>query len=229
MGYFSIFFTRCLTFFLMKENLSDYREEYGKFSLLENSIIGLTPMELFKKWFEEIKGEVEEPNAMVLSTIGEDGGPDSRVVLLKEFNKEGFIFYTNYGSKKAKAIDKNKKVSLCFFWPFFQRQVIIKGKVSQLEDEKSSRYFLSRPINSQIAAWASKQSQVANSREHIEERYQSKKEYFSAHPIKKPPFWGGYLIKPYEMEFWQGRKNRLHDRLCFYLKDNTWELSRLFP
>lgn len=215
----------------MKKDLGLYRKNYNKFSFSEIDIEDLDPMKLFDKWFQKASDEtkIEEPNAMTLSTIGKDGGPQNRIVLLKEYNEEGFIFYTNYKSNKARSITKNNQVALSFFWPPLQKQILIKGKGQKLDKEKSFIYFASRPRESQLAAWASEQSQILESREFLEKEYEKQKIYFQSNPMKKPKNWGGFLVKPYEIEFWQGRENRLHDRICFFKQKTNWTYARLFP
>lgn len=215
----------------MKEKLHDYRKTYQKHQLLEEEIV-LDPFNLFGLWLKEIEAarEVEEVNTMTLSTIGLDGFPKSRVVLLKEFDEEGFVFYTNYLSEKGRSISKNPKVCLSFFWPQSERQVIIKGIAHKVSEEDSLKYFKVRPRGSQIGAWASEQSTVVSSRDYLEKRTEALEREYQDREVPKPPHWGGYKVFPQEFEFWQGRPNRLHDRIYFSRYDeNKWKIDRLAP
>lgn len=215
----------------MKNRLHDYRKSYDKHKLLEEEII-LDPFQLFKLWLDEIEAsrEVEEVNTMTLSTVGEDGYPKSRVVLLKEFDNEGFTFYTNYLSEKGKSIAGNPKVCLSFFWPQSERQMIVKGIAEKTSEEESLEYFRSRPRGSQLGAWASEQSSVISTRGYLEERLASLEKQYEGKEVPKPSYWGGYKVLPVEFEFWQGRPNRLHDRICFTKEgDNRWKIDRLAP
>ena len=215
----------------MKNKLHDYRKLYQKHHLLEEEI-PQDPFELFHTWIRETEAnkEVEEINTMTVSTVGLDGFPKSRVVLLKEYDNEGFLFYTNYNSEKGKAIAKNPKVCLSFFWPTSERQVIVKGEASKTSEEDSVAYFHSRPRGSQLGAWASEQSSVIPSREFLEKKLELLEKQYQDKEIPKPPFWGGYRVYPSQFEFWQGRPNRLHDRI-YFSKDteNNWKIDRLSP
>lgn len=208
------------------KDLSSYRKSYEKSSLVENAI-PTHPIELFAKWFLEAEeqGGTGEVNAMTVSTIGQDGFPKSRVVLLKEFSLDGFVFYTNYQSEKGRAIELNPNICLSFFWPAVERQVIIKGIAAKTSAAESDAYFNSRPEASRIGAIISDQSSEIPSRAELERKLTE----FSAATINRPDHWGGYRITPVQMEFWQGRPNRLHDRIRFTLTDNRWEQSRLQP
>ena len=214
----------------MKSKLHDYRKLYQKHQLLEEEI-PKNPFELFHYWLQEIEAnrEVEEVNTMNLSTIGLDGFPATRVVLLKEYDNEGFVFYTNYESDKGKAIAKDPKVCLSFFWPASERQVIIKGLAQKTSVEDSETYFKSRPKGSQLGAWASQQSSVIPSREYLQEKLNLLEEQYSEKEIPKPVYWGGYKVIPSQFEFWQGRPNRLHDRIYFSKEGNEWKIDRLAP
>ena len=173
---------------------------------------------------------VEETNAVSLSTIGKDGYPKSRIVLLKKYNEEGFIFYTNYNSEKGKAIQENNQVCLSFFWPSLEQQIIIKGNVEKLQENLSDGYFKSRPTGSQLGAWASNQSTVVKSRDILENNLKKFEEKFKGKEITRPPHWGGFMVKPKAIEFWQGRPNRMHDRILYRLKEDlSWEIERLEP
>ncbi len=215
----------------MKKNLGDYRKSYEKSELLENSVSD-NPMQLFQTWFYEVEQMevVDEVNAMSVATLGLDGFPKTRVVLLKEYTHEGFIFYTNYKSEKGKAISANPNICLSFFWPSAERQIIIKGKAEKIAPNKSDGYFESRPEGSRLGAIVSNQSQVIPSREYLEEKLKALAAEQENKPIERPDYWGGYLVRPVEMEFWQGRANRLHDRLRYTLDvDFNWVMKRLAP
>jgi len=214
----------------MENNLSSYRKSYDKSELNEQDIPN-SPFDLFSLWFKEVEtaGGVEEVNAMTVSTIGTDGFPKSRVVLLKEYSNEGFVFYTNYNSEKGKAIAQNPNVCVSFFWPNLERQVIIKGTAEQLSVKKSEDYFNVRPRGSKIGAWVSPQSTKINSRNVLESNVGKYTEEFEGKDVPKPPHWGGYIVKPVSIEFWQGRANRLHDRILFEKINESWASSRLAP
>ena len=215
----------------MKNKLHDYRKLYQKHQLIEEEL-PQDPLELFHYWLKETETnkEVEEINTMTVSTVGLDGFPRSRVVLLKEYDQEGFVFYTNYRSEKGKSIEKNPKVCLSFFWPTSERQVIIKGIAHKTSEEESIKYFNSRPRGSQLGAWASEQSSVISSREFLQEKLELLEKQYENKEVPKPPFWGGYKVVPSQLEFWQGRPNRLHDRI-YYSKEegNNWKMDRLAP
>ncbi len=211
------------------EDLSDYRKSYNKSELLETNLPE-DPINLFNKWFFEVKdfGGVDEVNAMTVSTIGLDGFPKSRVVLLKQFSYEGFIFYTNYNSEKGKAIAANPNVCLSFFWHSIERQVIIKGKAKKISESISDNYFDSRPEGSKLGAIVSNQSEVIPSREYLDNKLKKLEEELLGKEILRPKFWGGYMVEPQEVEFWQGRPNRLHDRIRYQLQsDQSWKIERL--
>src|SRR5690554_3705795 len=212
-------------------DLSDYRKSYDKSELLENQIPE-DPINLFNRWFHEVEdsGGVEEVNAMTVSTIGFDGFPKARVVLLKKFNEEGFIFYTNYDSEKGKAILNNPNICLSFFWHSMERQVIIKGIAEKTPENISDNYFASRPDGSKLGALVSAQSEVIPNRDYLEENLKKLEKEFEGKEIPRPAFWGGFLIRPVEVEFWQGRPNRLHDRIRYKLSENyDWKIDRLSP
>jgi pyridoxamine 5'-phosphate oxidase len=217
----------------MENKLHDYRKSYEKFSLdldKENK----DPMMLFTEWFKEIDENdlADEVNAVNLTTIETDGFPKSRIVLLKSFSKDGFIFYTNYNSDKGQAIAKNNKVNLSFFWPQAERQVIIKGLAEKVDAKESDAYFYSRPKGSQMGAIVSNQSHEIPNREYLEDKLSALEKEVAENnkEIKRPDNWGGYLIKPTEIEFWQGRANRLHDRFLFIKTgENDWSKKRLAP
>lgn len=211
------------------EDLSNYRRSYGKSELLENNLPE-DPINLFNRWFHEVEdfGGIDEVNAMTVSTIGLDGFPKSRVVLLKKYNEEGFIFYTNYTSEKGKAIEANPNICLSFFWHAMERQVIIKGKAKKVAENISDNYFASRPDGSKLGAMVSNQSEVIPSREFLDNKLKELEKFFEGKEIPRPAFWGGYLVEPQEIEFWQGRPNRLHDRIRYQLQsDFSWKIERL--
>lgn len=214
----------------MKNKLHDYRRLYQKHELLEEEI-PQDPFDLFHIWIKETETnkEVEEVNTMNLSTVGLDGFPKTRVVLLKEYDREGFVFYTNYESEKGRSIEKSPKVCLSFFWPTSERQVVVKGIARKTSDEESEAYFHSRPRGSQLGALASQQSSVIPSREYLQEKLDLLEQQYSGKEIPKPVYWGGYKVIPSEFEFWQGRPNRLHDRIYFSKEGSEWKIDRLAP
>ncbi len=214
----------------MHKDLKDYRKSYEKDELLEKDI-PYSPYQLFTAWFEMAEDSLAEleANAMTLATVDEQGKPNSRVVLLKSYDQEGFIFFTNYESGKGKDLSLNPDCCISFFWHGLEKQVIIKGKASKISEKKSEEYFQTRPRGSQLGAIASKQSSVISSREHIEERLRKLETEYKGKEIPKPLYWGGYLISPESFEFWQGRKNRLHDRILYKEVNGNWKYERLAP
>ena len=214
----------------MSEKLHHYRKSYEKGELLEASI-DKNPMQQFRKWFYEVKdsGGIDEVNAMTISTIGTDGFPKGRVVLLKKYDEYGFYFYTNYNSEKGKSIANNNKVSISFFWPNMERQIIIKGTVEKTSDTDSTNYFHSRPKGSQLGTAVSHQSRVVASREVLEDNLNKLEKKYLDEEVPRPLDWGGFLVKPISLEFWQGRPNRLHDRIRYTLKNDDWVIERLEP
>lgn len=212
------------------KDLSNYRKSYEKSELLESTIPD-DAIQLFHKWFYEAEEQENgEVNAMTVASIGLDGFPKSRVVLLKKFNEEGFIFYTNYNSEKGKAILQNPNICLSFFWPILERQVIIKGIAEKTSSTISDNYFNSRPEGSKLGAIVSNQSEVIPSREYLDEKLKVLEKETEGSEIIRPENWGGFLVKPVEVEFWQGRANRLHDRIRYKLQqDYCWKIERLSP
>jgi pyridoxamine 5'-phosphate oxidase len=197
---------------------------------LTENMIDSNPFTQFSHWFNEmLKADFIEPNAMILATSSVNGIPSLRTVLLKKFDEDGFIFFTNYESRKAKELLVNPNAEVLFVWLELKRQVRISGKVEKISVKESEDYFHSRPTNSQIGAWASKQSSVIPGREYLEKKYEEYSEKFKDGKIPLPPFWGGYRLLPEEFEFWQGRESRLHDRICYRKNKDAWEIFRLAP
>lgn len=215
---------------IVHKDIAAIREDYSKYRLDEKDVLP-DPVMQFQRWFDEaLTAQVIEPNAMVLATIGEDGFPSARVVLLKDIKPTGFSFFTNYHSKKGHDILANRKASLLFFWPELQRQVRIEGWAEKLPSEDSDEYFASRPKASRIGALASPQSQVIASRAVLEERVAALSEEFAEkETVPRPAYWGGYLVTPLRMEFWQGRSSRLHDRIQYVFHEGMWSAQRLAP
>lgn len=218
------------TFACMNKAIADIRKEYASETLLEKDIAA-DPIQQFQRWWTQVlAAEVPEPNAMILATASADGLPSARIVLLKGFDENGFVFFTNYQSFKGTQLDENPKASLVFFWKELERQVRIMGLVSKLPAAESDAYFQSRPIGSRIGAWASPQSQVIENREWLEQKFDERKAEFSNEDVPRPPHWGGYLVKPVMIEFWQGRYSRLHDRIQYTMEENgAWKIERLAP
>jgi pyridoxamine 5'-phosphate oxidase len=210
-------------------SLQDNRREYDYGKLSRESLLD-NPFEQFKLWMAQaIEADIQDPTAMSVATVNAEGKPWQRMVLLKDFDERGFVFYTNLGSRKAAEIKGNAQVSLHFPWLQLDRQVIVGGCAERLSTVDVLKYFLSRPKGSQLAAWASKQSSRVNSRQALETQFERVKEKFSNGEIPLPDFWGGYLVVPQEIEFWQGGENRLHDRFCFKRENDQWDIARLSP
>lgn len=212
------------------QSIATLRIEYAKASLDIADVSG-DPVQQFEKWFREaVDAQVPEPNAMNLATVNEHGRPASRIVLLKGIEEQQFVFYTNYQSSKGQELEKNPACALTFFWPELERQIRIEGVASRLDPRQSEQYFQSRPRGSQIGAWSSPQSSIIESREILEERYrQIEKKFDGKDPLPKPNQWGGFKVEPLQVEFWQGRPSRLHDRIRYTRIDNTWKIHRLAP
>lgn len=216
----------------MEKKLHDYRKSYDKSELVEDNL-SENPLEQFQKWFDEAEetGGLEEANAMTVSTIGNDGFPKSRIVLLKSYDDDGFVFYTNYESEKGKALNSHPQVCISFFWPNTERQVIIKGVSEKVDSELSDEYFASRPKGSQLGALVSNQSSVIKNRKELEKQLKALEKEYEDKKVPRPENWGGYLVRPESIEFWQGRPNRLHDRFLFTKKRSgqDWKIERLAP
>ena len=213
-----------------QEDLGHLRKSYQKGALNIDDIQN-DPMIFFKNWFDQANETqtIEEANAMTLSTLGLDDFPKSRIVLLKALIDEGFVFYTNYQSEKGTSIAHHSKVGLAFFWPPLERQVIIKGEAVKLTNEASDSYFQSRPKGSQIGAIVSDQSKVISDRSIMEAKLEALEIEYAEKDVPRPEHWGGYVVKPQCIEFWQGRPNRLHDRIRCQLQGNFWNIERLAP
>ncbi|TYP75074.1 pyridoxamine 5'-phosphate oxidase [Aquimarina intermedia] len=215
----------------MNRDLTDYRKSYNKGYLNEDEISD-APLSIFSDWFKVAEEDeaIDEANAMTLGTIGLDGFPKTRIVLLKHYDDKGFVFYTNYTSEKGEAISHNGRVCISFFWPSLERQVIIQGIAEKISDEQSTAYYKLRPRGSQLGAWVSDQSAVIDSRAVLEEKLQILETRYQGKSIPKPDFWGGFRVKPVSFEFWQGRENRLHDRIRYTpTSDSSWKIDRLSP
>lgn len=211
-------------------DISNFRREYLK-SGLRRVDLESNPVSQFGRWLEQAqKTTIADPTAMILATVNQAGRPSQRTVLLKYFDDDGFVFFTNYGSRKAEEIAENDSASLLFVWLELERQVMINGKVLKISTAESARYFMSRPRDSQVAAWVSSQSHRLSSRQVLMQKFAEMKRKFGEGKIPLPSFWGGYRVVPVEIEFWQGRENRLHDRFIYSRQTNgTWQLGRLAP
>jgi pyridoxamine 5'-phosphate oxidase len=212
------------------KDLAKLRTEYSK-AILEAQSVHHDPIQQFVSWFNDAQvAQVKEPNAMTLSTVNASGRPTARIVLLKGIENNRFVFYTNYQSRKGRDLDENPSCALTFFWPDLERQVRIEGVVSRVDQAISEAYFQSRPRNAQLGAWASPQSAPIESREILEQRVKQLEEKFKGQEVlPKPQQWGGYAVEPVLIEFWQGRENRLHDRLLYSREENVWKINRLAP
>ncbi|WP_421131928.1 pyridoxamine 5'-phosphate oxidase [Alteromonas sp. A079] len=210
--------------------ISDLRRQYSKGSLDADALTD-TPFDLFNAWLKDaIDAEIPDPTAMTVATVDASGQPSQRIVLLKEVNDDGFVFFTNLGSRKAKELSENLKVSCHFPWFFMERQVRVCGVAEKLSLKENAQYFFSRPKDSQLAAFASKQSQPINSKALLLTQFQQMKDKFANKALPTPDFWGGFRIVPHQIEFWQGGEDRLHDRFEYNLQDNgTWSTQRLMP
>ena len=213
----------------MDKNLADLRRDYSLQELSE-SLVSPDPFVQFANWFDEYLNSAPlEPSAFTLATVRDDGSPASRVVLLKGFDSRGFVFFTNYESRKGRHLEGNPASALHFFWPELERQVNVEGRAERTSREESEAYFATRPRASQIGAWASKQSELLSCREDLEAQVEEIRTRFDGQDVPCPPFWGGYRVVPARFEFWQGRPSRLHDRICYDLAGDRWNISRLSP
>ncbi len=214
----------------MKEYLNKLRKDYSMMALNEADV-DKNPIVQFENWMiDAVNAEVNEPNAMVLSTADKNGHPHSRIVLLRNIQAHGFIFYTNYESSKGVELAQQPMISINFFWADIERQVRIEGKTEKLHLLESSEYYKSRPRENQLSAWASPQSKVIGSRTELEQLWkEAEKKWKNEVEVERPPFWGGYSVKPHMFEFWQGRPGRLHDRIRYRLENEVWVIERLAP
>jgi pyridoxamine 5'-phosphate oxidase len=208
---------------------SSLRKEYTSAGL-DKADVDPDPIVQFHEWFEKvIDADLHEPNAMVLATATRDGRPSARTVLLKGYDERGFVFYTNYEGRKARELETNPICALLFYWGELERQVRIEGRASRLSGEESDTYFAGRPRGSRLGAWASEQSRSVEDRSILEERLRALETEYEGRDIPRPLFWGGYRVEPDTIEFWQGRENRLHDRLVYLRNEGGWKIVRLQP
>ena len=212
-------------------NIGDLRQDYSRQTLLETNA-DVNPFLQFQHWFAQaLNSQVIEPNAMTLATITTDGKPAARIVLLKDFDERGFVFYTNFQSRKGQELAQTPAAALVFWWGELERQVRIEGAITVVSEAEADAYFQSRPRGSQLGAWVSRQSQMIGDRSVLEDRLEQLEQEYGDRPIPRPPHWGGYRLAPTYFEFWQGRSNRLHDRLCYRhtTAANIWQIKRLSP
>ncbi|TWF44539.1 pyridoxamine 5'-phosphate oxidase [Chitinophaga polysaccharea] len=215
---------------MLNQKIADLRKDY-RLASLDESEVASYPLSQFDKWWKDaIHSEIEEPNAMTLATSTPDGHPSARIVLLKSFDEEGFLFFTNYESRKGQELAANPHVTLLFFWRELERQIRIEGTVSKAPMAVSNEYYNSRPLGSRIGAIASPQSKVIPDRSFLEEQVDQVASKYKQEDPQRPDYWGGYLVKPQVIEFWQGRSNRLHDRILYTLTtEGSWKIERLAP
>ncbi len=210
-------------------DISNFRREYLRGGLQRENLEA-DPVQQFTAWFDQArKIDIVDPTAMILATVDQKGRPSQRTVLLKYYDETGFVFFTNYESRKAREIKENCNVSLLFVWLELERQVMISGKAKRISATDSAKYFMSRPKDSQVAAWVSSQSHMLSSRQMLLQKFNEMKKKIGEGKVPLPSFWGGYKVVPDEFEFWQGRKNRLHDRFHYTPSDNGWKIERLAP
>ena len=209
--------------------INTLRHDFAK-QTLDKKDVNANPILQFEKWFKEaVEAKVNEPNAMTVATATADGKPSARILLLRNFDENGFVFYTNYTSRKGGEILKNPYASLLFFWPELERQVRIEGEMTKQSAEESDKYFNSRPRESKLGAWTSEQSRVVASRKDLDEEYEKISQKYPGENIPRPIYWGGYILNPTSIEFWQGRPSRLHDRLLYTKEKDSWKIERLAP
>lgn len=211
-------------------DISQVRREYMN-QILDESDMEKSPFKQFEKWIEQaLDAELTEATAMTLATASSDGVPTARIVLLKEYDENGFVFYTNYDSRKGEQIEQNPQVCLLFYWVALERQVVIEGDISKIDRKTSEKYFHSRPVDSQLGALASKQSKPVESREQLENEFFELKKKYANDTVPTPEYWGGYRVNPHRIEFWQGRRSRMHDRIEYRKKQSgKWKIQRLYP
>ncbi len=214
----------------MDRKVADLRNEYTRAGLDETDLRP-DPLAQFRGWFEDaLAAGLHEPNAMTLATATPDGKPSARVVLLKGFDERGFVFYTNYEGRKGEELGRNPRAALVFYWGELERQVRIEGRASRVPERESDAYYASRPRGSRLGAWASEQSRPVEGREVLESRLRALEREYEGREVPRPPFWGGYRVEPEAVEFWQGRQNRLHDRIVYRRRGaGGWEIERLQP
>ena len=211
------------------KDIANIRKDYIQGVLSEQDILPDAIQQFEKWWSEAIASEIEEPNAMTLATINEQGFPSARIVLVKDISEQGFSFFSNYNSDKGQQINAQNRGALLFFWKELERQVRIEGTIEKLSDADSDAYFASRPRGSRIAAWSSPQSEIIADRSVLDQRAAEFEEKFQNQDVPRPPHWGGYLVRPLSIEFWQGRSSRMHDRLKYIKEGNGWKIERLAP
>ncbi|MEI6523117.1 MAG: pyridoxamine 5'-phosphate oxidase [Bacteroidota bacterium] len=211
------------------KEINKLRLEYSK-EILDEKMVNLNPILQFDLWMKEaLNADIPEPHAMNVSTVSKEGKPSSRIVLLRDFSENGFVFYTNYNSKKGSDISENNFAAINFFWPQLERQIRIEGKLQKVDSKISDEYFASRPHDSQLGAWASNQSTILKNRQELEENFAALEKKFAGSKVPRPEHWGGYCLVPSSIEFWQGRPSRIHDRIKFTSVNNEWKIERLSP
>jgi len=214
---------------MLDPTIAKLRIKYARAALTEAKV-ARDPLRQFRSWFDDVvRAELPEANAMALATASPEGIPSVRMVLLKGFDDRGFVFFTNYESRKAGEIERNPRGALLFYWPGIERQVRVEGMLARVTEEESREYFFSRPRESRLGAWASRQSSVLDGREALEAAYERLRREYEGKDIPLPPFWGGYRLSPSSLEFWQRRPNRLHDRIRYRRSRKTWIIERLSP